>query len=397
MNYIDNHVVTRFAKTHFRNQRQVFGIRTADRRAHMYIVGKSGTGKSTLLENLMQQDLEHGHGFVLIDPHGDLVKEVLRYARLIPQREIRYLDAGDPACPLGLNPLASRPGRMRMLAASGVLEAFKGLWIDSWGPRLEHILRNVLLALVELPDTTFADATRLMEEPTYRRHAAAYLTNPAVRRFWTQEYELYPARLRAEAIAPLQNKLGAFLTSPVLTRILVHPLQQIDLRDVMDKGQVLLVNLAKGRIGSDTAALLGALIVAEIATAGMSRADTPPEQRRDFFVYLDEFQNIGGLALVNMLSELRKFRAGLVLAHQYMAQLDPRVRDAVLGNVGTIISFRVGMTDAEILEKEFYPDFTARDLVSLPNRHIYLRLMIDGQVSKPFSAVTLSPNEASLK
>jgi len=386
-----NHDITYFAHTLFRDQRRVFGIKLADRRAHMYVVGKTGVGKSTLIETLAKQDIAHGHGLAVLDPHGDLIKNLVEYANRKRPADVLYLNAPDPSCPLGINPVASKPGRLRSRAASGLLEAFKRIWSDSWGPRLEHILRNTLLALVELPDTTLADAWRLLDEPVYRRQHASVLTNAAVRRFWLQEYESYPARFRVEAIAPLQNKLGAFLTNPVLNRILVRPLEPIDIREVMDSGKVLLVNLSKGRIGEDAAGLLGALIVSEIATAGLSRADTPPEHRRDFFVYLDEFQSVSGLALATMLSELRKYRVGLILAHQYLAQLEEPVRDAVLGNAGTIISFRLGMADAKVLEQEFYPEFWARDLVGLPNYHIYLKLMIDGQVSRPFSAVTVNP------
>jgi hypothetical protein len=245
---------------------------------------------------------------------------------------------------------------------------------------------------LEQPDATLADVLRLLDDHAFRRDVCSRIYNTQVRDFWLREYENYPLRLRAEAIAPIQNKVGAFLTDPLLNRILTQKRSAFDLRRVMDEGKILLVNLAKGKIGADATALLGALLVTKIGLAGLSRADVPEENRRDFYLYLyiDEFQNFATLSLANMLSELRKYRINMILAHQYLTQLDPQVRDAVLGNVGTIISFRLGLVDTEILAGEFYPFFSAKDLINLPNYHIYLRLMIDGVVSQPFSGKTLN-------
>lgn len=392
MPYDPHNPIRYFARTNFRNVRRTFGIRRNDRRAHMYIIGKTGTGKSTLLETLMRQDVEGEEGTALLDPHGDLVERLL--AR-IPERrsaDLIYFNVPDRTTPLGFNPLESVPPERRALAASGILEVFKKIWADSWGPRLEHILRNALLALFDQPEATLADVLRLLDDKTFRKTAALRVTNRQVADFWLHEYEGYPARFRAEAIAPIQNKVGAFLANPILSRILLQTKSAFDLRQVMDQGKVLLVNLAKGKIGEDAAALMGALLVSRIGLAALSRADVPESERRDFYLFLDEFPIFTTGSLATMLSELRKYRLNLVLAHQYLTQLDLQVRDAILGNVGTMITFRLGVPDAEIIEKEFYPDLSATDLISLPNYQMYLKLMVDGDVTNPFSAETLGPS-----
>jgi hypothetical protein len=382
--------ITFFAQTDFRGGGKVFGIKQADRRAHMYLIGKTGTGKSTLLGTLIRQDMDAGRGLALLDPHGDLVERLVEAVPESRREDLIYFNVPDIFQPLGFNPLERVPPQKRSLAAAGLLEVFQMIWADSWGPRLEHILRNALLALVEQPEATLADILRLLDDRGFRRLAAGRVASPHVRDFWLREYENYPPRFRAEAIAPLQNKVGAFLADPLLSRILTQPRSDFDLRQVMDQGKVLLVNLAKGKIGADTAALLGALLVARVGLAAVSRADLAEAKRRDFYLYLDEFQSFTTLSLANMLSELRKYRVGMILAHQYLSQLDLQIRDAILGNAGTIICFRVGLADAEILEKEFRPEFSALDLIGLPNYHTYLRLMVDGVVARPFSAKTLS-------
>jgi energy-coupling factor transporter ATP-binding protein EcfA2 len=383
--------VTFFARTNFRNKHVIFGIRQADRRAHMYLIGKTGTGKSTLLETMIRQDIDSGQGLALLDPHGDLIEKVL--ARIPEHRrdDLIYFNVPDPSRPLGFNPLETLPPLKRPLAASGLLEVFKKIWADSWGPRLEHILRNALLALLDQPEAILSDVLRLLSDQAFRKNVAGRAVNAQVRDFWLREYESYPKNFRAEAIAPIQNKVGAFLADPMLNRILTQTKSSFDVRRVMDEGKILLVNLAKGKMGEDTAALLGSLIVAKVGLAASSRADLPEEARRDFYLYLDEFQNFTTLSLATMLTELRKYHVSLILAHQYLSQLDLQVRDAILGNVGTMLAFRLGVADAEILEKEFSPEFSITDLIGLPNYHIYLKLMIDGKVSRPFSAETLRP------
>jgi GTPase SAR1 family protein len=385
--------ITFIARTNFRDDQRIFGIRQADRRAHLYLIGKTGSGKSTLIESLVRQDIQAGQGVALLDPHGDLVERVLAGLPETRKKDLIYFNVPDFKHPLGFNPLESVSPERRPLAASGLLDVFKKIWIDSWGPRMEHILRNALLALLDQPQATLSDVLRLLSDRDFRRNAMTYVANTHVRDFWLREYESYPSRFRIEAIAPIQNKVGAFLANPILSSILTQSRSAFNLRQVMDGGRILLVNLAKGKIGEDSAGLLGALLVSRIGLAALSRAEVAEENRRDFHVYLDEFQNFTTLSLANMLSELRKYRVSLILAHQYLSQLDEQVRDAILGNVGTIISFRLGLSDAETLENEFLPEISALDLISLPNYHIYLKLMIDGKASRGFSAQTLQPGE----
>lgn len=383
--------LTILGETNFRGARKRFGITRADRLSHIYVIGKTGTGKSTFLENLIRQDLESGGGLALLDPHGDLVARVLAQVPDARRDHVTYFDVPNHERALGFNPLAGVRPERRALAASGLLDVFKKLWSDSWGPRLEYILRNALLALLDQPDSTLEGVLRLFSDDEYRRRVGQRTGSPQARDFWLREYPRYSERLRAEAIAPIQNKVGAFLSDPLLRDILTASRPRLDLRMIMDEGRVLLVNLAKGKIGSDTAALLGAMLVTSMTSAAFGRAELPEGWRRDFWVYLDEFHSFTTLSVATMLSELRKYGVGMVLAHQYLAQLEPEVRDAILGNVGTIVSFRLGYQDAELLAQEFFPEFSAADLVNLPNHEIYLRLMVNGTPSSPFSAKTIPP------
>lgn len=387
----DAQSISLFARTTFRGQRTLFGIKQPDRLHHLYLIGKTGVGKSTLMATLIKQDIEAGRGLVLLDPHGELVSQVLDFIPNHHKPRLTHFNVPDNAAKLGFNPLAHVPAETRGLAAAGLMDSFKRLWSDSWGPRLEHILRNAVFLLLEQRDATLADILRLLGDAKYRKACASVSGNAEVKRFWLGEFEGYTARLRSEAVAPVQNKVGACLTDPILHEILTAPKNRIRLREIMDTGGILLVNLSKGRIGEETASLLGSLLVSRLNMAALSRADLPPEQRRDFFVYIDEFQTFTSLSSVTMLSELRKYRIGMTLAHQYLAQLDPLVKEAILGNVGTPIVFRLGATDAETFAQELYPYFTATDITSLPNHHIYLKLMIDGRVSPPFSAETVPP------
>lgn len=385
--------VTYFARTNFRNQRQLFGIRRGDRRFHIYVLGRTGTGKSTLLETLIHQDIRAGEGLALLDPHGDLLERLLPLASRSRKPNLLYFDVPNPDQPLRFNPLANVPASKRSVAASGLLDVFRKLWSDSWGPRSEHILRNALLALFDQPTATLADILRLLGDKQFRQHAAEHVENPQVRRFWLEEYMSYSPGFRSQAIAPIQNKVGAFLADPILNRILTERENGIDLRKAIDGGKVLLVNLAKGRIGEDSAALLGAMLVSQIGVAGLSRADTQESNRRDFYLYLDEFQTFTTLSLANMLSELRKYRVNLILANQHLAQVEPEVTDAILGNVGTLVAFRLGPADATYLAKEFQPKFDALDLINLPRYSIYVKLTVEGSISKPFSADTITSDE----
>jgi type IV secretory pathway TraG/TraD family ATPase VirD4 len=382
--------ITFFGSLNFRSDRRTFGIKREDRFSHVYIIGKTGTGKSTLMETMALQDLERGNGFALVDPHGDLAERIAARVPASRQSEVIYFNAADPDQPYGYNPLRHVREDRIALAASGFMEVFKKMWPDAWGVRMEHILRNVLMALLEQPDATMHDILRVFSDKSFRLKVARSLRNEPVRTFLEKEYEKFSFGYRADGTAPIQNKVGAFLADPMLNRVLTSPQKDLHIRQIMDEGKVLLVNLAKGRIGDDSSSLLGGLLVTTIGLAAYSRANLPAAERRDFFVYIDEFQSFTTLAVANMFAELRKYRVAFTVAHQYLYQLEPDVRHAVLGNAGTLISFRVGAEDASFLAREFQPQFEPIDLMQLENRHIYLKLIIDGMPSKPFSAVTLN-------
>jgi hypothetical protein len=388
--------VSHFARANFRNQGTPFGIKQADRLSHMYVIGKTGTGKSTLLQTLALQDIAQGRGMMLIDPHGDLAERIVGNIPSHRRDNVIYFNVPDPKQPFGYNPLKHVREDKIPLAASGLMEAFEKMWPDAWGVRMEHVLRNALLALLEQPDATLPDILRLLHDKDYRSTVVDRLRNDQVRRFWQDEYDHYPPRLRAEAIAPIQNKVGAFLADPKLHRILTSPDQPIHFRRIMDEGKILIVNLARGQVGEDTASLLGALLVTTASLAAFTRAELPESARRPFFIYLDEFQSFTTRSLATMTAELRKYATGVIAAHQYLTQVEPPVIDAVLGNAGTIISFRLGPRDALALSGEFQPKFGQIDLANLPNHHIYLKLMIDGAPSQPFSAVTIQSPELRL-
>jgi DNA helicase HerA-like ATPase len=381
--------VTYIGRTTFRNAGIAFGIHQRDRRSHFYAIGKTGTGKSTLLYTMAGQDIINGCGFALFDPHGDLAERLRTLASEKRPDDLIYLNVADPSLSWTFNPFAGVPEDQRSLAAAGLVEVFKKLWPDDWGPRLEHLLRNVVYTLLENPGSTLADIPPLLTDKDFRAQLVSSVENEAVRDFWEKEYAKYSLPFRAVVVAPLQNKIGALLTDPMLRRILTQDGPRLDLRSIMDDGKALIVNLDKGRIGEGPAAILGSLLVSHIALAGISRSERPEDERRDFFVYLDEFHTFATQSLATMLSELRKYRVGMVLAHQHLSQLDSAICDAVFGNVGTMISFRVGAADAQYIAREFAPTFAFTDLTSLPRYNMYLRLLIDGEQSQPFSAKTI--------
>jgi hypothetical protein len=380
--------ISYFAETNARAVFRPFGIRQQDRFSHLYVIGKTGVGKTTLLELLALQDLQANRGFALLDPHGDLAARLSQAA----ERERRphvYLNAPTASQPFGFNPLRRVRDDKIPLAASGLLETMHKLWPDAWGVRMEHLLRNSLYALLERDGSTLPDILRLYGDAAFRKAVATQVRNPVVRSFWTKEYASYPDRYRLEMIAPIQNKLGALLSDPTLWRILVAPKTQLSFRRMMDEGAMLLVNLSKGQLGEHTSGILGSFLVSLIGLAALSRADKPAEIYRPFFLYADEFQTFTTLAFASMMAELRKYALGITLAHQHLHQLEPDIRHAVFGNAGTLCCFRVGAEDALILCREFDPAFSALDLTRLANRELYLKLMIDGAPSTPFSARTL--------
>ncbi|KAA3626931.1 MAG: DUF87 domain-containing protein [Proteobacteria bacterium] len=372
-------------------------MRYTDRLSHIYIIGKTGTGKTTLLESLIMQDIRSGKGVTLIDPHGDYVERIAASVPSDRADDVLYFNVPDATQPYGYNPLKFVADVYRPLAASGILEVFKKMWAESWGQRLEHILRNALLALLDTPGATLPDILRLLADRTFRRSIAAKLSNERVKDYWLVEYQNYSPRLRAEAIVPIQNRVGAFLADPVLHRVLTTPEKPIQVRRIMDEERILLVNLSKGQIGEDASGLLGGLLVTTLGLAAYSRADTSEIERTPHYLFVDEFQNFTTLAIANMVSELRKYGVAVVLANQYLSQLEPEIRDAVLGNAGTLISFRLGAKDAPVIAGEFDPNFSATDLVNLENHHIYRKMMIDGAPSIPFSATTLTPRESRMR
>ena len=384
--------LTILGTTNGRRPHRSFGIKPADRLFHHYIIGQTGTGKSTLLLNMIRQDIAQGQGFCLIDPHGNLAEAV---AQLAGDKAI-YWDAADPATPYGYNPLTFVSSHYRPLVASSLIDALKKQWSDAWGPRMEHLLRYALLALLEQPHATLKDIIPLFLSKEFKKDVVSGVSDDAVHRFWTDEFTKMNYKTSLDGVAPIANKLGAFLAHPVVRRAICEPQEPLRFRSIMDEGHMLIVNLAKGRLGADTANLLGGLIVSVIGYAAFSRQQTPQAKRRPFFLYIDEFHAFTTEAFADMLSELRKYALGLILAHQHTSQLGQGVLDAILGNVGTWISFRLGATDAAIMARQFASNRPEpRDLVNLPNHETFVKLMIDGQQGQVFSASTMAVEAAT--
>ncbi|MBI2037342.1 MAG: type IV secretion system DNA-binding domain-containing protein [Candidatus Magasanikbacteria bacterium] len=380
-----------FASTNFRNNNRKFGIKLDDRRRHMYVVGKTGMGKTTLLENMVLNDIYAGHGVGVVDPHGDFAEKIINYIPSHRINDLVYFNPSDIDYPIGFNILETIDPRYRHLVASGLMGVFKKIWPDVWSARMEYILNNTLLALLEFPNTTLLGINRLLADDAYRKRVVRNLKDPVIKAFWETEFAGYNDRYKQEAVAPVQNKIGQFLSASVIRNIVAQVKSRINIREIMDNKKIFIMNLSKGRIGEDNSRLLGGMLITKIQLAAMERVDTPEKDRKDFFLYVDEFQNFATESFSNILSEARKYRLDLTMAHQYMEQLDETVLAAVIGNVGTLVTFRVGSTDAEILAKEFAPTFVETDLVNLTKFQIYLKLMIDGVASQPFSANTLSP------
>ena len=383
--------ITFFAETTFRNQRKRFGIKTDDRRRHIYLVGKTGMGKTVMLENMVIQDIERGYGVGVVDPHGEFAEKMLDFVPANRINDVIYFNPADLSYPIAFNIMEKVDPEHRHLIAAGILEVFKKIWPDVWSARMEYILNNCILALLEYSGSTLLGINRMLADPEYRKKVVDNITDPVIRAFWVQEYASYTQRYEVEAKAAIQNKVGQFISASLIRNIIGQVKSSFDMRKAMDEGKILIMNLSKGKIGEENSRLLGALMITKLQLAAMSRVDIPEEKRPDFYLYVDEFQNFATESFVNILSEARKYRLALVLAHQYIAQMEETVRDAVFGNVGTLITFRVGAEDAEFLERELLPEFTANDLVNLAKYNIYLKLMIDGVAGQPFSAETLLP------
>jgi CxxC-x17-CxxC domain-containing protein len=383
--------VTNFAETTFRNHNQRFGIKHDDRRRHMYLIGKTGMGKSTVLENMIIDDIWAGRGVAVVDPHGDLAEKVIEYIPSSRVNDVVYFNPADIDYPIAFNVVEHVDARYSHLVASGLVGVFKKLWADSWGPRLEYILRNTILAILDYPDSTLLAVIRMLADKKFRKKVIEKIEDPVVKSFWVNEFAGYADKFAAEAVSPIQNKVGQFLSNSLIRNIVGQVRSTIDMREIMDQGKILIINLSKGRIGEDSSALLGAMMITKIQLAAMSRVDTVEEKRKDFYLYIDEFQNFTTESFANILSEARKYRLNLIMAHQYIEQLGDTVKAAVFGNIGTLVSFRVGAADAEELIPEFMPTFMAEDMVNIPKYEMYLKLMIDGIASDPFSARGLPP------
>jgi CxxC-x17-CxxC domain-containing protein len=385
----------------WRGQQTKFGIKTDDRRRHIYMVGKTGMGKSNLLENMAIQDIQAGNGVAFIDPHGEAAEKLLDYVPSWRVNDVIYFNPGDVAYPTAFNVMEISNPEHRNLIAAGLMAVFKKIWPDVWSARMEYILNNTILALLEYPNSTLLAINRMFSDPDFRAKVVEKITDPIIKAFWVNEYARYNQKYEQESTAAIQNKVGQFIANPLMRNIIGQVRSSIDMRKIMDEKKVLIVNISKGMVGEDNSRLFGAMLITKLQLAAMSRQDVPEEERTDFFCYVDEFQNFATDSFVNILSEARKYRLSLILANQYLGQLDEmgvggkssRVRDAVFGNIGTLVAFRVGAEDAEFLEPEFSPEITIEDFVNLGKYHIYLKLMIDGITSAPFSARTLPPTE----
>jgi DNA helicase HerA-like ATPase len=385
MNFL-NPYVSYFAKTNFRNDKELFGIYQKDRMMHVYILGKTGTGKTNLLTTLILQDIIHGRGCAVFDVHGDLLQNIMHHIPHDRLKKVLYLDVADPALNYRYNPLKRVSEEKKSLVVGGLLDGFQKLWKGAWGAKLEHILRYVILTLISQPQANLGDIPKIMHDALYRESCLAKINNKEILQFWRDEYPKYTKN----NLLPIFNKIGAFLAHPSVRRFFIENPTDISLRKCMDDSKIVLIDIAKGKIGTDASHLIGSILINSFANAAFSRIDVAEDKRPPFHLFLDEFHNYTSPSISSILSELRKFKVSLTLANQYLYQLDSDIKNAVLGNVGTIIAFRTGHQDAKYLEKEFYPVFQSSDFTNLENYDIYLKLMISGRPCKPFSATTIS-------
>lgn len=388
--------ITYFAETDFRGQRSRFGIKAEDRSRHVYVIGKTGMGKSTVLETMAIQDILNGHGMAFLDPHGSAIDVLLEYVPEERVEDVINFAPFDSDFPISFNVMEDVEPDQRHLVSSGLMSIFKKIWVDAWSGRMEYILSNAILALLEYPNSTLLSVNRMLSDKGFREEVVKNVTDPSVKSFWEDDFAKWDERYMREAVAAIQNKIGQFISNPIIRNIIGQPKSSFDFRKVMDEKKLLFVNLSKGRVGEQNANLLGGMLVTKIYLAAMSRANVTKAELMKlphFFLFVDEFQNFANESFADILSEARKYKLDLTMAHQYVAQMEDEVREAVFGNVGTLITFRVGPMDAELLEKVFAPTFTQEDIVNLGRFQIYLTLMIDGIGSKPFSAVTLNHPE----
>lgn len=400
---MDPNRVTYFAETDSRNKRVPFGIKSKDRTRHVYVIGKTGMGKSTLLENMAVQDIKNGEGFAFIDPHGKTAELLLDYIPENRLKDVLYFAPFDMEHPVSFNVMEDVGADKRHLVANGLMSTFEKIWVDAWSARMAYILNNTLLALLEYPGATLLGVNKMLADKEFRKKVVDNITDPSVKSFWVDEFGKYTEKFAAEATPAIQNKVGQFTSNPLIRNLIGQSKSSFDIRKMMDEKKILIINLSKGKVGEGNANLIGSMLITKIYLAAMSRADISERELQklpNFYLYVDEFQSFANKSFADILSEARKYKLNLTIAHQYIEQMEEEVRAAVFGNVGTMITFRVGAYDAEILEKEYAPQFTAEDLVNLGFAQIYLKLMIDGVSSQPFSATTMGPikvNDISLK
>lgn len=384
---MDKYDITPIGVTNWRNENKPFGIKDKDRLNHIYVIGKSGTGKSTLLVNMALSDIRKGKGLAVIDPHGDVSKTLLQHIPEDRKQDVIYFNPGNPNHVIPFNPLKAVHPNYHHLVASGILSTFKKIWADSWGPRMEHILRYSLLTLLNYPNATLLDIQPLLTNGGFREHVLTYKHSEEATAFWEKEFNAYSSKQRNEYIAPILNKVGILGASTPLKQTIGNKDSSMRIGQVMDKQKILIVNLSKGTLGEDTSTIFGSILVTAIQLAALYRATIPEHQRIPFYLYIDEAHSFITESITDILAEARKYKLSLFLAHQYIDQLAEPIRKAVFGNIGTLLSFRVGATDAEYLAREFYPTFTEEDFINLPRYHILLKLCIDGEMSIGFSAM----------
>jgi hypothetical protein len=390
-----NREINFFAATVFKNHPVTFGLKTIDRLRHVYILGKSGTGKSTLLENMAVDDFKKGRGVAFIDPHGDSAEALLNYIPSHRINDVIYFNPSDREFPISLNILEVSNPDQAELVASGIVAIFHKLYGTSWGPRLEYYLRNTLLTLTLIPGSTLPDVIKMLTQSDFRKKIYPKITNEQLLSFWKNEYDRLDEKVRSEQISSILNKVGQFVNSPLIHNLISHPKSTLDLDQVLNSGKILIANLSQGKLGEDNAALLGAMFITKLQLAAMNRVDLPKDQRREFFLYVDEFQNFATESFIKILSEARKFGLGLVLANQYIAQIPETIQKAIFGNAGTTVCFVLGADDARVMEAEFGEAFTASNLVALQKHQIALKMTIDSAVSLPFLATTLPPHKST--
>ncbi len=386
-----NNEINFFAETTFRNQRKRFGVRIDDRFRHIYVVGKTEMGKTAMMMNMAIQDIQNGHGIGFVDPHGETAEKLLDFIPSHRINEAVYFNLADMAYPISLNVVEKTDSKYFHLIASNINGIFKKIWPDIWSSKIEYILNNCIFALLEYPNSTLLGINRMLADSDYRKKIADKVSDPLVRTFWVQEYPKYVQKYETEAIAAIQNKFGQLVSASLIRNTIGQLKSSISIREIIDKEKILIVNLSKEEIGEEKAYFLGGLLITKLQIDVLSKTDSSEEQRKKFFLYIDEFQNFATERFADILTEAKKFRIGLVLGHQYLAQVDNKIKEAIFENIGTIIAFRVGAEDAQFLAREFIPEFDVDDLVNLAKYNIYLKLMINGMTSRPFSAETLPP------